>query len=267
MFKRTLAVISLVGFAAMNSGCTTDALFPGGSSQGAAIVGTVSANSATGKALTWSSSTECPEVVVTLNDSPADVIFDDDCSFVIENVAPADAVELRVEIPSLGISGTVELASVTDAELIEILVEVGDDSLSVSVKRRAKPAAGDELPPVVSDDDVTIELPAGTVAQDLTVDGDNFTLTGAAGDGCAAEGWTIINGAVAINGDNATFRNIKFVGSVQVSGGDPKFINCCFDGVLVSFGKSGDDHDEDEDDDDDHDSDDGDKDDGEHDDD
>lgn len=264
MLNRTFVALSALIFAALNSGCVTETLLTGGtSSQGAAIVGSISASGATGKALAFSSSTECPEVVVTLNGSPADIVFDDDCSFVIENVAPAELVSLRVEIPSLAISGTVELKAVTDAELIEILVEVGDDSLAVSVARRAKPTPGDELPQVIDDNNVTIELPAGTYTQDLTVDGNNFTLTGAAGAGCdSPDGWAVIDGNVVVNKNNATFRNIMFVGTVEVRGNNTKFINCCFDGVLVTFGKGHGNDGDDEADGDNNDSDDGDKDDG-----
>jgi hypothetical protein len=250
MFKRTLIALSTLVCAAGITGCVTNALLPDGggatTGRGAAIIGTVSASGATGKALAWSSSTDCPEVTVMLNGSPADIVFDDDCSFVIENVAPADSVELHVAISSLGISGTVELKTVTDAELIEIAVEVGDDSLAISVERRAKPAPGDQLPEVIDGNNVTIELPAGTFTQSLTVNGNNFALTGVAGDGCDAEGWTVIDGSVAVNGNNAKFRNVKFIGTVEVKANNTKFINCCFDGVLVTFGKGNGHHGDDE---------------------
>src|SRR5262245_6907254 len=92
MLKRTFVAAATLLCAAWNTGCVTDPLLPGVTNTtarpGAAIVGTISANGSTGKALTWAGSTECPEVHVALNGNPADVIFDDECSFVIENVAP-----------------------------------------------------------------------------------------------------------------------------------------------------------------------------------
>jgi hypothetical protein len=41
---------------------------------------------------------------------------------------------------------------------------------------------------------------------------------------------------VLINGNNATFRNIAFAGSVEVRGNNPRFINVCFGNELVVFG-------------------------------
>lgn len=241
MLKRTRIALTSLVCATVTTGCVnTDSFLAGGggaTARGAAIIGSVSASGSTGKALTWTTSTECPEVTVSLNGSPADITFDDDCSFVVDHVAPAETVSLTVEIPSLSISGIVELKTVTDAELIELAVVVGADSLTVSVERRVKPAPGDQLPETIDENNVTIELPAGTYSQNLTVNGNNFTLTGEAGDSCEAEDWTILDGDVLVKGNNATFRNVKFVGTVDVKANNTRFVNCCFDGVLVTFGK------------------------------
>ena len=260
MFKRAFVAVGALLCAAVNSGCVTDPLLPGSlgggatAGQGAVIVGTVSASGSTGKALAWQGATECPEVNVALNGNPADIIFDDDCSFLVENVAPADLVELKVEIPSLGIAGSVQLLTVTDAELIEIEVAVGVDSLTISVERRATPQPGPALPSVIDDNNVTIQLPAGIYTQSLTVNGNNFALVGAAGKDCSStDGWTVIDGTVLVKGNNATFRNVMFLGTVEVRANNTKFINCCFDGSLVTFGKGhghGGDKGDDEDDDD-----------------
>lgn len=218
-------------------GCITDPLTGGlASDQGAAIVGRVTSSDAAGKLLARAQGSLCPEVLISLNGSPADVVFGEDCSFVIDEVQAAPLIELRVEVPQLAISGTLELTNVTDAELIEIVVDVGLDSLSVGVVRRAQPGApGNVLPPIITDDNVTIQLSAGVFEQSLQVLGNNFTLIGQAGAVCGDPGWTVLMGDVEIVGNNATFRNIEFVGTVKVLGNNTQFIHCCFDGALVAF--------------------------------
>ena len=104
--------------------------------------------------------------------------------------------------------------------------------------RRTTPDHVDELPSTISASDVSIHVGAGVYEQDLTVLGNNFTLVGEAGDGCGAEGWTVIDGGVLINGNNATFRNIAFGGPVEVRGNSPRFINVCFGNALVVFGNN-----------------------------
>ena len=225
----------------------------------AAIVGRVVSGNAAGKLATLSQ-VVCPEIIVTLNGSPATVTIDDDCSFLINDVQPAVSYVVEVEIVDLGIRGTVELADVGDAELIEILVQADDESITISVVRRATPEPADDLPEVIDDNNVEIFLVAGTYDTNLTVDGNNFTLVGEAGDDCDDEGWTILTGDVLVLKNNATFRNIRFEGSVTVEGNNASFINVCFEGQLVIFGHNtevnGDDDDGDDDDDDDEDDDD-----------
>ena len=107
----------------------------------------------------------CPEIVVTLNGAPATVTLDENCSFVVMDPAPTALLELRVELPELGLAGTIELVDVVDGELIEILVEVSDDSLSIQVVRRVAPGPSDMLPTEITDDDVSILLVAGDYDQ------------------------------------------------------------------------------------------------------
>jgi hypothetical protein len=182
--------------------------------------------------------TDCPELVVTLNGAPATIVFEDDCTFVVTDVGPTEILELRIELPDLGISNTIELANVEEAELIEILVEATEDSLTISIERRITPDDVDELPSTITENDVSIQVGAGFYDQDLTVLGNNFTLVGEAGDDCDAEGWTVIEGRVLINGNNATFRNIAFAGPVEVRGNNPRFINVCFGDAFVVFGNN-----------------------------
>jgi hypothetical protein len=179
----------------------------------------------------------CPEVLVSINGAPVGIAFGDDCAFVITGVQPSTLVEVRVELVDLGIAGTVELSDVHDGELIEILIEPTDVSLTVSVERRTTPEPADDLPVVVVDNDISIRLPAGRFVQDLTVMGDNFTLVGEAGEGCGnTSGWTVIDGEVLVTGNNTTFRNILFGGLVELRGNNARFINCCFGVELVLFG-------------------------------
>jgi hypothetical protein len=180
----------------------------------------------------------CPEVIVNLNGTPADIVFEEDCSFLISDVQPSDTVVLTIEVPDQGISGTVELADVVEGELIEILVQVGPNSLAISVERRAEPEPADELPEVIEENNVTILLPAGLYEQTLTVLGNNFTLVGEAGEGCDEGDWTVIDGEVRIEKNNATFRNVTFNDTVEVLGNNARFIHCCFEGALVVFGNN-----------------------------
>jgi hypothetical protein len=181
----------------------------------------------------------CPNVNVTLNGNPVDIVMEDDCTFLVSNVQPSEIVVLGIELLDQGISGTIELRNVVEGELIEILVEAGFNSLAISVVRREEPQPVEGLPEVITDNKVTIFLPAGLYEQDLTVNGNKFTLVGEAGDACdQPEAWTAIGGKVVINKNNATFRNIAFLGPVEVRGNNARFIHCCFKGVLVIFGNN-----------------------------
>ena len=62
---------------------------------------------------------DCPEVIVTLNGVPVTIVFDDDCGFLVTGVEPTELLELRVELPNLGVIGSVEISDVGDGELIE----------------------------------------------------------------------------------------------------------------------------------------------------
>lgn len=225
---------------------------PGTVSGSAAIVGRVVAGSSSGK-LQTSAQLACPDFVITLNGAPATVTVGDDCSFVIDDVQPAASYLIAVEVADLGVIGTVELTDVLVAELIEILVQADDDSLTISVVRRATPDPVGELPEVIDGNNVEVFLEAGIYDGDLTVDGNNFTLVGEAGDDCDdVVGWTTLTGDVLILKNNATFRNIRFEGLVEVEGNNTKFINVCFGGQLVIFGNNtdvnggGDDEDDDD---------------------
>jgi hypothetical protein len=228
----------------------------------AAIVGSISVGGTSGKDFA-AAQLVCPDLVVRLNNNLVTVDLDDDCSFLVDDVQPAASVVLFVELPALGVSGTIELENVVAAELIEILVEADNDSLSISVSRRAIPDPTDVLPVVVTGNNVTILIPAGTYNQTLTVQGNNFTLVGVAGDRCDASGWSVITGNMLIDANNATFRNIRFDGTVEVLGNNAHFINSCFGSSLVIFGNNTG-FDDDDDDDSDDDSDDAEDDDGGH---
>jgi hypothetical protein len=246
--------------ASLIAGCGMES--PGAATGSAAIVGRVVSGGA-GKFQT-TAQVACPALVVTLNGSAVDVVVDDDCSFLIDDVAPAASYVVGVNLPDLQIEGTVTISGVSEAELIEIEVDADDDSLSITVVRRATPDPVSDLPTEIPQNQNTVEifLPAGTYDGDLTVQGNNFTLVGEAGDDCAGDGWTVMTGNVAIHGNNATFRNVLFLGNVDVFGNNTNFINVCFDGQLVIFGRNTDfDEDDGNDDDDDDDDDDNDEDD------
>lgn len=147
-----------------------------------------------------------------------------------------------MELPDEGIAGSVELTNVEEGEIIEIEIDPGIDSLTLAVVRRAAPVFDDFLPEDISENNLSISLPAGVFDLDLTVLGNNFFLAGEAGGTCTGgedEGWTTIGGIVDIRGNAAIFRNIKFLGPVTVvSGNGSHFINCCFDGDLIVFGET-----------------------------
>lgn len=252
MNSRAIGLIAIISVMGLISGCGRN----GGPNptDSAVIVGRIDTGIA-GK-LAVLAQLGCPDVVVTLNGSPATVVLEDDCSFVVSDVQPAEQYVVEVELVDLGVSGTVELNNVAEAEFIEILVQASDDSLTISVIRRATPDSTNDLPGLIDDNNVDIYLPAGTYDTDLTVDGNNFTLVGEAGDDCDDEGWTVLSGDVLILKNNATFRNIRFEGLVEVEGNNATFINVCFNGELIIFGNNTDIEDDGDDDDDDGDDDD-----------
>ncbi|MFN0149624.1 MAG: hypothetical protein ACKVU1_02805 [bacterium] len=232
---------------AWNVGCSddhADLVGPDASDDGAVIVGQIVSADGSSKLLQ-----DCTDAIVTLNGVPASIEFDDDCEFVVTGVVPAELLALRIELPALGVSSTIEISDVTAGELIEIEVEATEDQLSMVVVRRAAVSPADLLPIVVTGNNVQILIARGLYSQDLTVQGNKFVLVGQAGDNCLSSGWTEIEGDVFVTGNKATFRNIAFTGDVTVSGNKARFINCCFNGELVRFGH-GHHADDDEDDDD-----------------
>lgn len=255
VMKNSYRIFTWVLGCALITGCYTPPDGLARTDRSAVIVGQLVA-SADGAKLLAPLDGECPDVAVTINGTPATLRFDSDCAFVIDDVEPAETLEVRVELASLGVVGIVELSDVGEGELIEISVEPGGDSLTVKVERRTTPEPADSLPTTIDGNNVSILLSAGVFAQDLTVLGNKFTLTGEAGDGCDdTDNWTVIDGAVILNGNKATFRNILFLGPVEIHGNSARFINCCFDDQLVIFGNNasvnGDDDDNDDDDEDD----------------
>jgi hypothetical protein len=231
---RTHFVLLGLTLLAWIAGCAPEAGSP--ESGGAAIVGRLVPSDGSAKTRALSQDGDCADLLVAINAAPALVVFDQDCGFVVAGVTPSDRVELRVELTALGVSGAVEIREVADGELIEIEVEARDDSLTIVVIRRTRPAASDTLPTVISGNNVSIQIGAGRYAQVLMVEGNNFTLVGRAGEDCDDDGWSEIEGAVVVLGNNAAFRNIAFAGGVEVRGNNAHFINCCFDGELVIFG-------------------------------
>lgn len=235
---RNHAAIWVAALLGLNAGCVVEPGLPetDASAGGAAIVGNLVSADGTAKLQALTQGSGCPEVVVTLNGVPVTIVFDDDCGFLVTGVEPTELLELRVELPNFGVIGSVAISDVVDGELIEIQVDTSDDSLALAVLRRAAPVPSDTLPTIVTGNDITIQIGGGLYNQDLTVQGNNFMLVGEAGDECDEPGWSVIEGEVLINGNNATFRNIVFEGGVQVRGNAAQFINCCFDGELVIFG-------------------------------
>lgn len=202
----------------------------------AAIVGKIVTSAETARLLN-AQARSCPELRVAVNGAPVVSEFGNDCTFVVTGVQPSAALEVRVELVGLGIAGTLELSNVLGGELIEIVVQPTSNSLTVSVERRTTSALSEDLPTIIAANDVSIQLPVGEFVQTLTVSGNNFTLVGVAGGTCNdAIGWTVIDGAVLVSGNNATFTNILFSSLVEVHGDNARFINCCFGSDLVVFG-------------------------------
>lgn len=148
----------------------------------AVIVGRVATSAQSAGTFSAQNNGVCPDLLVSVNGSPVNIEFDDDCSFLIGEIEPAEFVEVRVEVVDLGVAGTVELSNVLDGELIEILVETDDDSLTISVERRTTPEPCDSLPEIIYANNVSIRVEAGLFDQGLEIRGNNFTLVGEAGD-------------------------------------------------------------------------------------
>ena len=231
-----LSILTLAVCLACTGGCgLSPSLSDAVGSANAVIVGRISTSAGTAKLLSVLDG-ECPDVVVSVNGAPVSIEFNENCEFVIGDIQSAQLVEVRVELVDLGVAGTIELSDVVEGELLEILVEPRDDSLTITVERRATPIPSNDLPDVIQGNNVTLSVPAGLYDHGLEVRGNNFTLVGEAGDDCGTNGWTEIDGDVLVLGNNATFRNIQFAGLVEVRGNDARFINCCFGDLLEVFG-------------------------------
>ena len=124
----------------------------------------------------------------------------------------------------------------------------GESELCVGSHQELPPSPRDAplLPTVIDENDVHIELPAGVYDQTLTVNGNGFQLTGEACGNCAEDGWTTITGAVVVQGNNASFTNIKFLGPVTVLGNNVSFSHVCFENKLLILGERPDVPDEEE---------------------
>jgi len=86
----------------------------------------------------------------------------------------------------------------------------------------------DQLPGSVTANNVKICLEPGAYNNRLAIERNNFTLIGTAGSSCSSGGWTELKGPVVINGNNATFKNIKFSGAIDEKGNNTRFINSCY---------------------------------------
>ncbi|MFB3908802.1 MAG: hypothetical protein ACE15D_10405 [Candidatus Eisenbacteria bacterium] len=211
----------------------------------AVIVGTISEQLLAARgASAGARGADCPDAVVTLNGSPASVRFDEeDCSFLVSDIEPSEVLVVRIELPELGMSGSVTIDNVDVGELIEISVETGHNGLAISVTRRERPSEIGSLPEIVEDNRATFLVHAGFYDQGLTVRGNKFTLVGEAGDDCSdIDSWTVLAGPVVVEGNNATFRNVSFEGPVQVLGNNARFIHCCIGGSMLLFGNNTDIH-------------------------
>jgi hypothetical protein len=185
-------------------------------------------------ASTATSAGVCSDVKVQIQGAPVDVEFGPGCQFVVRGVPVV--TDLTVTIEVAGVTKTLDLTDLRPDEVIEVTVDLSGGEPAVGVVRRA-PEAQALLPEVIDANGVNLSLPAGEYAQDLLVNGNNFTLVGATVEGgCDAEGWTTIAGDVTIDGNSATFQNIRFGGNVVVSGGAALFVRSCFQGVLTQVG-------------------------------
>jgi hypothetical protein len=85
-----------------------------------------------------------------------------------------------------------------------------------------------QLPEIITENDAVYMLPAGIYNRGLTVNGNNFSLSGNKVAACGSANQTVLLGDVVINGNNATFKNITFNGNVIKNGNGTRFIDCCF---------------------------------------
>jgi hypothetical protein len=86
----------------------------------------------------------------------------------------------------------------------------------------------DKLPSTITDNNEKFCLMPGDYDKSLTVNGNDVKLIGEANNDCGDGDWTILSGPVTINGNDATFKNIKFKEKKKKNGNNISFINCCF---------------------------------------
>ena len=186
---------------------------------------------------TISDNLSCPDQArIVVNENPTAIEIDPRCEFVIKNF-PTGNVFILIQVNNL--TGTFNFENVEKGELVEIVVGAQTQSLSLSMVRRVKSTEAGILPVSIKDSDLNLRVPPGLFEQNLTVDGENFVLSGAEkeqSDSCSNDGWTTITGKVSINGNNATFRDTRFLGEIEVGGNKVRFINSCIRENLLILG-------------------------------
>ncbi len=73
----------------------------------------------------------CPGITVSLNGSPAPIVFEEDCSFIVPHVAPSENIFMRMENSEQGTTGAIILQDVAEGQLVEILVELNTNALNI----------------------------------------------------------------------------------------------------------------------------------------
>lgn len=232
MFFFMLLVVSL----AMQA-CSSDQNVSGdpgrssaeGVARGVQLVGKLEglsgSSAASARAVAGSSQDSCPDVSLKIYPAgPVDLQFDENCELFVTDL-PLGTVMVEVQVN--GITGAITLDNLVEGELVEMEIRGGINGLQINVQRWPNHATL-SFPAIVNEDGLTINLPKGSYAQTLTVNGDNVKLNGV---GCTGndEESTIIEGAVVINGSQASINGVKFLSPVTVRGSNVSLQGCCFE--------------------------------------
>jgi len=86
----------------------------------------------------------------------------------------------------------------------------------------------DQNPVLINGNNVKIYLHKGDYTNNLTINGNNFSLIGDAGKDCEDISWSKLSGAVTINGNNTIFRNVELSGEIYEYGNNILFDNVCY---------------------------------------
>ncbi len=166
------------------------------------------------------------QIEIEINGHGTTAFVDDDGSFATDGLPTG-----RVEIGVLGdgISGTLVIDDVQPGEMLEIDVRGGRDHLTIRLVRR-RPGTdyfGEGEAIHIRGHHQVVHLPAGTVTEDIVIEGHHVTLFGTGNGDCSGGDRTVLTGDLVVRGHHVDLVNVSTEGRVQIDGHHTHFVRRC----------------------------------------